>query len=364
MQRFAFMIHPLKVKDIARKFPLANIMPESVLEGLFRRVPPLTVSKITGIRSATGAEAEGWFVACPMTARQMVELPEKVVLDKIIQTGRKAEELGAPLLGLGAFTAVVGDAGITVARALGIPVTTGNSYTVATALEGIEYAANLLGQDLQKSRIAVLGATGSIGKACARILASQGRDVELVGRDRVRLEELAAELRSAYGVPAAVSTDLSESLPRADVVVAVTSAIDAVVRPEDLKRGAIVCDVSRPRNVSVAVAEARDDVFVFEGGVIEVPGQVDFGFNWLPSGHGLRLHVGDDDLALENRYESFSLGRDLDVDKIREIQGLAAKHGFRLAGLRSFERAVTDEYIHRVRVASGRVKTPIFVSSG
>lgn len=34
MQRFAFMIHPLKVKDIARKFPLANIMPESVLEGL------------------------------------------------------------------------------------------------------------------------------------------------------------------------------------------------------------------------------------------------------------------------------------------------------------------------------------------
>src|SRR5690606_23330130 len=149
MQRFAFMIHPLKVKDIARKFPLANIMPESVLEGLFRRVPPLTVSKITGIRSATGAEAEGWFVACPMTARQMVELPEKVVLDKIIQTGRKAEELGAPLLGLGAFTAVVGDAGITVARALGIPVTTGNSYTVATALEGIEYAANLLGQDLQ-----------------------------------------------------------------------------------------------------------------------------------------------------------------------------------------------------------------------
>lgn len=364
MQRFAFMIHPLKVKDIARKFPLANIMPESVLEGLFRRVPPLTVSKITGIRSATGAEAEGWFVACPMTARQMVELPEKVVLDKIIQTGRKAEELGAPLLGLGAFTAVVGDAGITVARALGIPVTTGNSYTVATALEGIEYAANLLGQDLQKSRIAVLGATGSIGKACARILASQGRDVELVGRDRVRLEELAAELRSAYGVPAAVSTDLSESLPRADVVVAVTSAIDAVVRPEDLKRGAIVCDVSRPRNVSVAVAEARDDVFVFEGGVIEVPGQVDFGFNFgFPPGTAYACMSETMILALENRYESFSLGRDLDVDKIREIQGLAAKHGFRLAGLRSFERAVTDEHIHRVRVASGRVKTPIFVSS-
>ena len=43
---------------------------------------------------------------------------------------QKAEKLGAKIVGLGAFTAVVGDAGITVARNLNIPVTTGNSYTV------------------------------------------------------------------------------------------------------------------------------------------------------------------------------------------------------------------------------------------
>ena len=37
-----------------------------------------------------------------------------------------------------------GDAGVTVAENVGIAVTTGTVYTVATALEGIRYAADLL----------------------------------------------------------------------------------------------------------------------------------------------------------------------------------------------------------------------------
>ena len=46
-----------------------------------------------------------------------------------------AQDLGAKVVGLGAFTAVIGDAGITVSNNVDVAVTTGNSYTVATALE-------------------------------------------------------------------------------------------------------------------------------------------------------------------------------------------------------------------------------------
>ncbi len=46
-----------------------------------------------------------------------MELPERTVYRKIIQTGRLAEKLGAQILGLGAFTSVVGDAGVTIANA-------------------------------------------------------------------------------------------------------------------------------------------------------------------------------------------------------------------------------------------------------
>lgn len=357
MQRFAFIIHPLDIGDFARKFPMVGRLPERFVEGVFRRVPPLKVSTIRGIRSATGVEAEGWFIACPLTARQMIELPVEKVMRKIIQAGRKAEQLGAPIVGLGAFTSVVGDAGITVEKSLSIAVTTGNSYTVATALEGIEYAASRMDVNLADTRIAILGASGSIGKACARILARRGFELELVARDRQKLEELADELQSVQGGRPAVSTDVSEAVRRAGVVVAVTSAIDAVVPPEDLQPGAIVCDVARPRNVAASVAQARDDVFVFEGGVISVPGDVDFGFNFgFPEKTSYACMAETMILALENRYENFSLGRDLDVDRIEEIHRLAKKHGFRLAGLRSFERAVTDEYIARVRENAQRSK--------
>src|SRR5207244_11874140 len=50
--------------------------------------------------------------------------------------------------------------------------------------------------------------------------------------------------------------------------------------PEDLRPGAVVCDVARPRNVSRLVYERRDDVLVIDGGVIEIPGEVDFGFDF------------------------------------------------------------------------------------
>ena len=118
-----------------------------------------------------------------------------------------------------------------------------------------------------------------------------------------------------------------------------------------------MCDVARPRNVAASVAQLRDDVFVFEGGVISVPGDVDFGFNFgFPPKTSYACMAETMILALENRYENFSLGRDLDVDRVEEIQALAKKHGFRLAGLRSFERAVTDEYIERVRENAKRAK--------
>ena len=56
-------------------------------------------------------------------------------------------------------------------------------------------------------------------------------------------------------------------------------------------------------------------------------------------------------LALEGRMDSQSLGRDISVDQVLEMEALGAKHGFQLGGFRSFERAVTEQEIERVRKA-------------
>lgn len=348
MEKFAFMLHPLSLEDMQHVSPLIRWIPDGVLEFALRHKKPFEVSHITGIRSPY-AEAEGWFVGCPLTAKQMMTLPEEFVMDRIIETGKIAEELGAKILGLGAFTSIVGDAGLTVAKNLRIAVTSGNSYTVATALEGTRKAAALLGIDLAKATVAVVGATGSIGSCCARILACEAGTLLLTARHTAPLEELAQELQPSSRAILRVEKDPAACIRQADVVLTVTSAIDFPVDPADFKSGAVVCDVARPRNISRAVSDARQDVLVIEGGVIDVPGDVDFHFQFgFPPRTAFACMAETMILALEGRYENFTLGRDLRPGQIDTISALAAKHQFRLSGFRNFECEVTEETIASV----------------
>jgi predicted amino acid dehydrogenase len=355
MEQFGFLIHPISVKkDIARKYPLVKLFPESWVEKAVTYVTPKVVSHITGVRSSIGAEAEGWFVGCPLTPRQFLELPVDFVTRKIIAAAQIAQAQGARIVGLGAYTSIAGDGGITVAKNVDIAITTGNSYTCYTAIAGARKAAGLMGVTPGSAVVAVVGATGSIGRVSAHLLAEEGAgEMILLGRDTGRLQAVADELPP--GLRRTVSTDLDSTLPRADIIVTVTSAVDAVIEPRHLKAGAVVCDVSRPRDVSVRVAKERDDVLVIEGGVVAVPGDVDFRLNFgFPPKTSYACMAETMILALEGRYESFSLGKELELEKVKEIGRLADKHGFRLAGFRSFEKAVTDEQIACIRERAGR----------
>ncbi len=103
MERFAFLIHPISVRrDVARKYGIARYLPEPWVEQLLTLIPPKTVSHITGVRSRTGSEAEGWFVGCPLTPRQFLSLDERFVIDKIARAARVAAREGAKIVGLGA----------------------------------------------------------------------------------------------------------------------------------------------------------------------------------------------------------------------------------------------------------------------
>jgi fatty aldehyde-generating acyl-ACP reductase len=351
---FAFLIHPVRgAKDAARKYPLLGLLPECVLEQIVRRMSPKVVSEITGVRSLTGAECHGWFVGCPLTPRQFLELPEEYVVGKIIRAAEVAQEAGAKVVGLGAMTSVVGDQGMTVAKNVDIAVTTGNSYTVWTAVEGAKQAARLLGTDPAQAHVAVMGATGAIGQVCVRMMADEAPEVTLIGRNEARLAEVAASVEGRASVT--YTTDAERGLREADIVITVTSAVDTVVPVPALKRGAVVCDVARPRDVSRRVVKERPDVLVIEGGAVEVPGEVDFHFNFgFPPKMGYACMAETMILALEERYESYSLGRELSLERVYEMARLAEKHGFKLAGFRSFERQVTEEYIATVRRAAGR----------
>ena len=97
-------------------------------------------------------------------------------------------------------------------------------------------------------------------------------------------------------------------------------------------------------------SEKRKDVLVIEGGVVEVPGDVDFHFNFgFPPRLSYACMAETMILALEEKYEDYSIGKELSLEKVIEISQLAKKHGFKLAGFRSFERVIGDEYFKAIK---------------
>lgn len=352
MDNFAFIIHPVNPKrDVQRKFPwLGKVLPEGAIHFLSRYFPPVYISHITGITSQeTGKEIEGWFIACPLTPRQMVSLPAEVVYQKVIQTGKLAQSLGAKVLGLGGFTSVVGDGGVTIASHLDMPVTTGDSYTVFVAVEATLKAAQRMGIDPQQGTAAVVGATGSIGRVCAQLMAAEVDHLILVGRRIEALQQVEALIRAAGHTNVSLSTDM-RSLRQADMVVTVTNAIQAVIDPEHLKSGTVVCDVARPRDVSRQVVEERDDILVIEGGMVKVPGPVDFHFDFgFPPGMAFACMAETITLALEGLYDSYTLGKEITPAQVQTMGDIATRHGFQVSGFRSFELAVTDERIAQIQ---------------
>lgn len=386
MTRFAFVVHPISTRDVARKYPIARFAPDWLVEQIIQRKKPVLISAIEGITSKTGAKTEGWFIGCPLTPKQMLSLPLDFVYGRIVECTELAASLGADIIGLGAFTSVVGDGGLTVAQRSAIPVTTGNSYTVATAIEGTLKACEAVGIRTLGATLAVVGATGSIGKTCASVLSRRFAHTILIGRDAARTRELAQEIEGALPAPAhfrashhqgemegcvnasprgegiALAPETSGStvtattniadLLQADAIITVTSSDSDVVLPEHLKRGCVVCDVARPRDVSVRVARERPDVLVIEGGVVRVPGDVNFNFSFgFPARTAYACMSETMMLALEGRAESFTLGKEVSIEQVEETMRLAEKHGFELAQFRAFEKVVSQEAIARTAAA-------------
>ena len=321
MDKFAFIIHPIDPKrDVSRKYPLlGKIFNKRQINYLCRFFPPVYLSEVEGITSvATGKQIGGYLIACPLTATRMLELPVRIAYQKIIQTGRLAERLNANILGLGAFTSVVGDGGQTIADNLNISVTSGDAYTVSNAIEAIKAAAAQLHIDLKTATAAIVGATGTIGRVCAELLAKDVAEIYLFGRNSDKLHTLKAELLSNSGATIKVATNLKH-LREAQLILTVSSAIQTIIDPGHLSPGSVICDVARPRDVSAKVAATRKDVLIIDGGMVDVPGNVNFNFDFgFPPGKVYACMAETIALALEGRFEDYTIGKNISKERVSE----------------------------------------------
>ena len=120
-----------------------------------------------------------------------------------------------------------------------------------------------------------------------------------------------------------------DAIGAAQMVISATNAVRPIIEPAHLGEGAIVCDVALPPDVSPRVSRERPDVKLIAGGIVDVPQGVDFGFDFgLPSGKTYACMAETMVLALEGRYENYSLGKWIRPTQTHEIAQLAKRHGF------------------------------------
>jgi predicted amino acid dehydrogenase len=359
--RFCFVVHPLTMRDMER-LPmvraLKRLVPPRVIEDAAAQAAPILLGALRNVVSATGARAEGLIYAIPMTSKAIMRFPPEFMYKRLLQVAQQGHERGCRLLGLGAYTSVAGDAGLTVSQRAPLGVTSGNSYTVAATLLTLTETAEKCGIKVSEACAMVIGATGSIGSVCARLLAPQVSELFLVSPRPERLLALARQIeeetpRLAGRVHLARKPEAF--LPLASLVVTTTSAVEPVIDVTCLRPGAVVCDVARPPDIKEAAARKRRDVLVVESGEILLPEGAELTTDiGLPRGVIYACLAETLLLALERKFEHYTLGRAIDPAKVREMAQIGEKHGFKLAPIRSFGRPVTSSHLERLRRINAR----------
>ena len=361
--RFAFVIHPLSQQYFRNVEPLGTVTDHApgpvmdLVEKAVAYMPPMTYSHVTGITSPTGAEAEGWLITVGGTPKELMAHSPEFTYNRLLAAAEIAKKHGAQVMGLGAFTKVVGDAGLTVAKKAPLPVTTGNSYSASGALWAAHEAVNRLGlaevdeRGRIRGRAMVVGATGSIGSVCARLLALSSDELWLVSPETAKLLALKHDIeredpRATVHMAATPNGHLADM----DVIVTATSgAGKRVLDIMAVKPGCVITDVARPLDLSAEEVAKRPDVLVIESGEIQLPGDVRMRDIGLPPGVVYACLAETVVLALEGRYETFTVGRNIEGEKVKEIYKLGLKHGMKLAAITGVNGVYTDEDIARIR---------------
>jgi predicted amino acid dehydrogenase len=277
---------------------------------------------------------------------------------RLLAAADTARKLGAQIMGLGAFTKVVGDAGLTVAKRAPLPITTGNSYSASGALWAAHDAMlrlNLLPTPQKGKKLAfkamVVGATGAIGSVCARLMAKVATEVYLVSPETAKLLALKESiLKETPDAKLTLAAHADKDLAEMDMIVTATSgAGKKILDIMQVKPGCVITDVARPLDLPPDEVAKRPDVLVIESGEILLPGTVKMKNIGLPKNVAYACLAETIVLALEGRFENFTVGRVIEWEKVREIYQLGLKHGMKLAAISGVNGVYSDADIARVR---------------
>ncbi|MEW5894352.1 MAG: hypothetical protein AB1650_01100 [Candidatus Omnitrophota bacterium] len=338
-KKIGFIIHPLDIANFFKTFPvfykkthsflgpLINEKKPYRLTRLFSKLPSHKVFHIRGVSFTESMNVDLVGVMCPMFPKEMI-LDKKEVMVKMKQALQIFEREKMDIVTLAGFSSIVTNGGYDIVDKTTVPVTSGNTMTSVFCIDLIRYL--LEGCQIRRDdrTLAVIGATGDIGSACARALCGDFTRLVLCSRTISPDSDLVKQLNVNNYI---LSRDAKEAVKNADIVLTAASSIGTLLTAEDFKNGAVVCDSGMPPNVGRMVLNKRKDVKVFNGG----RGRVGF-YDTITNEKWKSLFPGNAVfgcfleallIAASGRSDLVSLGKGgIDQNKLEEFRVLAKEY--------------------------------------
>ncbi len=334
----AFLVHPMTVDDVwaANRFrwlaPLRRrgVISDRVVRWLARFVRPMKIDEIREIVTPDSRRARIYLIGVPLLPDQ-IRLEPALAVRRAVQAVHLAENLGATVLGLGAYWSVIGNKGTAVQAQSSIAITNGGAYTAGTVKMAVPLVLARLrsrGVDSSRAVAAVVGANGVVGFGICRAVVEHVGRLIMIGTSLERLERSRELLTRRYpGATIDVGVNL-DALRDADAIFTATSEPAPVIFPRHVRSGAVIFDLGRPYDVDASVV-ARDDVEVIPGGVVRLPGDPRGGLD-MGYGPGLVPACLAETvvLSIDGCYERTSLGDRTKSENIDFFVSRAAELGF------------------------------------
>lgn len=361
---FGYIVHYGYPEDLYREHSflrkLSRVLSEEWRHNSFPIVNEVVLNNFPIYRGLTKSNLRGWVIFIPNYTKELL-LNGKLRKKKILQAALLAERLGAKIVGMGGLVASFAQGGQWLSEKIkNVGFTTGHAYTISNILEIMNKSIERVKLDVRRARIAIVGAAGSIGSGCARLI-SERKPCEIILFDlnlfdtSEKLIRLKDQIRDISPGTKISMTFEFKDIKKAHIVIVATNSPVSIIKPDYLKQGAIVIDDSFPKNVSKRILKKRNDIILLDGGIMQLPLSLDIFFaRNMPDlmdapltravscketyGCFAEILV----LSLYNYKKNYGLGYS-DITLAKEVLSKAKKVGFSIAPLQAYDEAVDED---------------------
>ncbi len=342
--KFSFILHLLYPEEIKERGMSPELFPYEVsvgeaVETLLNQAQIVQYGpsmQITSRNNGESCSGNNWVI--PLTPHMVLQ-NQNLALEMTTKACQMAQEQGAEIIGLALMLGKIGRRGQDIRQRVNIPITNGESYLVSNSLQVLMKLFNFFEWDSKRERVAVYGFPSAIGTLLSEGLLSLGIDVTLIAKQTQHAQKLINKISGKYHASLEVAASIREAQRKCKIIFT-AGAGDQIVNTDELAKPAIIIDVSLPRNAPINDKE----VLVVDAGMVSMPRSSlnisgFFPHKALPCLTELII------LALEERREDYSLGRNLTPGKVNEIGTLGQKYGFEVDTLYSFGKPIDMEYL-------------------